>query len=1403
MKLKVLKALLFILFTTMGYTNLLAQPSLGDIVITGYNSDGDPSNPDVDDEFVVTLLADMVGSTIISFTDNGWFASGGFRAGEGTITLSMANAYSCGSEIRFVKDGNGLWSALDETGTPTGSITQTGDLALSSSGDQIMVYSGSIAPTASDESAFITALHFGGATWDADATGSVESAQPSIFINNPGNDFAVAHQDNGKFNCSGIGSTTNAFPPDLRANIYDASHWDFTNSSTSRFDLSQFCNFSCEPCLDPIISSISTNRLNNSFCLGDLIVISIDGSANDAATWGLYTGSCGDNLVNSIPGDSTTFELTASTSTTYFIRGEGGCIGNNGNCTSIEVVVGDTEAPLLTCPANINTVNDPDLCSAIVNFNVSATDNCDPDIAITYSQSSGTPFLVGATIVSVTATDDFGNSRNCSFEIIVADAEAPAFSNCPTNIAIPNDPGSCGAIVNWTAPDLTDNCSAPTISASHLPGDFFPVGTTTVSYTGIDEAANQAMDCTFSVTVDDSEAPAFSNCPTNITISNDPGSCGAIVNWIAPDLTDNCSAPTISASHFPGDFFPVGTTTVSYTGIDEAANQATDCTFNVTVDDSEAPLFSNCPTNITISNDPGSCGAIVNWTAPDLTDNCSAPTISASHLPGDFFPVGTTTVSYTGIDEAANQAQDCTFSVTVDDSEVPLFSNCPTNITISNDLGSCGAIVNWTAPDLTDNCSAPTISASHLPGDFFPVGTTTVSYTGIDEAANQAQDCTFSVTVDDSEAPLFSNCPTNFTISNDLGSCGAIVNWTAPDLTDNCSAPTISASHLPGDFFPVGTTTVSYTGIDEAANQATDCTFSITVDDSEVPIAICRNLTIQLDATGNASITVDEVNNGSNGACGAVVLTLDDYEFDCNDIGSTAVTLLATDSGGNTASCTAIIEVEDNIQPMITACPSSLNACGSQAIDWTPPVASDNCTVSISSNFTPSAIFPEGTTTVLYTATDDGGNTASCSFDITIYPVPAISIVQETLPNLCQGIAQLSAEVSNVSSLITPLTYAWSGGLGNESTALVLENGSYELSVTDSRGCTAVTMTTLNVDIDRSLSGYVLLSKKNEIELKRSTVNGGGIGMLNQDGKVKLDDQTVVNTFVKAKQIEVTGGSDLANSIQQTAGVTLPPFLGHNRSGGNDITVSENSSVTLSGDLYKKIIVEKNATLIFDNPEVFIEEMETKEGAIVDFAQDAVLRIKKDLKIDKENSFNPVSRAVVVYLKEKLEVKENSDFKATVYTEDKIETKGESANKPTNMTGLFIAIEEIKSDKWTNWNWSNNCNLNLGGNNQPFIAINGANGRDSNEELMPLDFKVFPNPASDHLNLDLGQFNDQPIAIQVFHVNGQLIHNQRFSNFSASNLQLNTNAWADGTYFIRVIVNDKFPYMKKVLIQHP
>ncbi|NNE38244.1 MAG: HYR domain-containing protein [Gammaproteobacteria bacterium] len=56
---------------------------------------------------------------------------------------------------------------------------------------------------------------------------------------------------------------------------------------------------------------------------------------------------------------------------------------------------------------------------------------------------------------------------------------------------------------------------------------------------------------------------------------------------------------------------------------------------------------------------------------------------------------------------------------------------------------------------------------------------------------------------------------------------------------------------------------------------------------------------------------------------------------------------------------------------------------------WTVPYAYDNCSgVNLSSNFSPGTIFPLGTTTVIYTATDLCGNSSSCSFNVTVTSPP-------------------------------------------------------------------------------------------------------------------------------------------------------------------------------------------------------------------------------------------------------------------------------------------------------------------------------------------------------------------------------------------------------------------------------
>ena len=65
---------------------------------------------------------------------------------------------------------------------------------------------------------------------------------------------------------------------------------------------------------------------------------------------------------------------------------------------------------------------------------------------------------------------------------------------------------------------------------------------------------------------------------------------------------------------------------------------------------------------------------------------------------------------------------------------------------------------------------------------------------------------------------------------------------------------------------------------------ASTCTAIVTVEDNVAPEAICQDVTVQLDASGNGSTTPALVDNGSNDACGIASMTLDVMDFDCDDI---------------------------------------------------------------------------------------------------------------------------------------------------------------------------------------------------------------------------------------------------------------------------------------------------------------------------------------------------------------------------------------------------------------------------------------------------------------------------------------------------------------------------------------
>jgi subtilisin-like proprotein convertase family protein len=123
------------------------------------------------------------------------------------------------------------------------------------------------------------------------------------------------------------------------------------------------------------------------------------------------------------------------------------------------------------------------------------------------------------------------------------------------------------------------------------------------------------------------------------------------------------------------------------------------------------------------------------------------------------------------------------------------------------------------------------------------------------------------------EPPVIS-CPMDITVSNDPGICGANVSYAnaiALDPEDG-QIPTVQTIPDPnvlgsGDEFPLGDTEVTFSATDSDGNTST-CTFTITVEDNEDPVIACQDITVELDAAGNYSLTPGEVLGSSSDNCG-------------------------------------------------------------------------------------------------------------------------------------------------------------------------------------------------------------------------------------------------------------------------------------------------------------------------------------------------------------------------------------------------------------------------------------------------------------------------------------------------------------------------------------------------------
>ena len=968
-KIILLVVLLCISFVGYSQTTLTA----GDIAFVGSNTDGFTYN---DDNVAFVLLKDIDAATTIIFTDKGWDDTTGFSnlSGDSQFTWVSESARAAGSIVTIYMSDLGL-----------------GGGAYSVIGDQLFAIQGSIATPI-----FIAGLQYNGtsgddANWDGIADLNSKSALPDDLITGDTAVRLVPEHDNWQFSCvlAGVEAITGT-PDQIRAIVHNPANWISTNVAPIYIPAAQ------AGCTYNVI--LTTFAAPADLCIDAGMQAGLGGGS---PTGGVYSGP---GVTDDGNGVTYSFDPTAAGVGIHTIT-----YTENGNSASDDIEVFALPAVTFTaptspyCPFTTTTGLGGGLPTGGVYSGAGVTDDGNGN-----SYSFDSTGLSGDITITYTFTDANGCTNSNSDDVTVQDTTPPTIS-CPADIILNNENGMCGAVATWLSTDVSasDNCSISSVTQTSglNSGDIFPVGTTTNTFLVSDNSGLTAT-CSFNVIVEDNEDPTWINAPTDLTVECDgAGNVTEFDNWLNNTFTgmDNCPNWVITndSSGLSDDCGMTGSEIVTFRLTDESSNFIElDATF--TIEDATPPTIDVEASDLTVECDGnGNTTEINDWlasigTTGAASDSCAGVTWTNNFiaLSDDCGMTGSATVTFTATDEC-NLTNTTTATFTIEDTTPPTIDVEASDLSIECDgNGNITEVNEWLASIGVTGAASDSCAGVTWTNDFTILNNdvcgalTTVIFTATDECGNFVT-TEATINTEDTIPPVI-GCPGDVTAVTEDGDCGAIVNFQPAVAIDNCgSAFTYQTGGLgSGSVFPVGDTLIEYTAQDDCGNLAT-CTFMVTVIDDDAPVAICQDLTVTLDDTGNATITADQLNFGSNDNCGVGSVAINVDTFDCSNVGANEVTLTVTDIHGNTATCVATVTVLDNTAP-ITVCQNITLELGDDGTVTIDPLAvdggsSDACGIaSYELNTDTLDCSNLGNTTVILTVTDVNGNQSSCSAIVTL-----------------------------------------------------------------------------------------------------------------------------------------------------------------------------------------------------------------------------------------------------------------------------------------------------------------------------------------------------------------------------------------------------------------------------------
>ena len=614
---------------------------------------------------------------------------------------------------------------------------------------------------------------------------------------------------------------------------------------------------------------------------------------------------------------------------------------SNGICAddqhTVTITIDDAEAPVLDCPQDMIITLGPGLCSKIVNFFVTATDNCDPAPVIEQTAGdvgSGEHFYIGVHSLEYTATDAEGNQSACTFTVTIKEYPNPVSTlSCNDNVQASLDAngqaligadmvlegGPYGCYDDYQVEVLDENGESL--------GNLLTCENIGYSYTVRVTDPDTGNKCWGQVKVEDKMPPTIDCFDRTIACSQD------VAQVPPPAAVDNCDvAPAVQLLELVLlDNNACDDDTVSYRrtwiAFDDYENESLPC--------SEI-IYVVRPKNVNFPNDIAwHCEQYAAY--PNITNATSLHSGVTDTDPSDYdIDVSASLsplilqVTGSGIPEGLD-GEYCMYGYVYADEILEICGGSPGVFKIKR---------TWT---VLDWCTSSVITA----------GFDDENGNGVQDPGEENEDNIQIIKIADYLPPVITVADVTVNANVQAGHpdiCRSTLAMPLPVVTDNCSGvadvkiltPIGEAVNgvIPEPGLPLGTHTITVSAGDACANYATT-TFTLTVVDGIAPVAVCDEITdVNLSSDGLAEVFAETFDDGSHDNCCLShfeVRKMDDYcddghddtvfgpsvVFCCEDVVNNPVTVIfrAYDCFDNYNDCMVQVNVNDKQKPLLLTCP--------------------------------------------------------------------------------------------------------------------------------------------------------------------------------------------------------------------------------------------------------------------------------------------------------------------------------------------------------------------------------------------------------------------------------------------------------------------------------------------------